>query len=98
MPTKLSEGNIIKFNHENYNSSKEYVVTEVWEREAGTNEFNRMTSYENLFTAKELTDGEYDEQADEISFSTCKAYENSIEEVHINIVGLMRKTYVRSNF
>lgn len=75
---------------------KEFLVLEVKEQQPEMTIGNRTSSYENQIRAIELNeDGTYDENNQEISFSTCYVYKGSIKEENVEIIGEMKKTYIK---
>jgi len=76
---------------------REYLILEVKEQQPRNTIGNRRSSYENMIYAIELKeDGSYDENNQKISFSTCGVYSGSISEWDIEIVGEMKKTYIKN--
>jgi hypothetical protein len=75
--------------------SKEYLIYKIHESQSHITCGNRWSSYENEFYAKELNfNGTYNENGEEIVFSTCGVYIGSINENDIKIIKTMRKTYI----
>ena len=71
-------------------ADKKYVVIGCWEMEA-----NGMTLYQNRFVAKELNeDGTYNDNGEEINFSTAGVYRGSIRESDLTIFKVMKKTFI----
>jgi hypothetical protein len=93
------ENNIYNFSHgvranDVSRAKKNYVITSCWEADHLTIN-GRKGRYENGFVAKELNeDGTYNESGEEIHFSTSGVYRGSVQESDINIVKVMRKTFV----
>jgi hypothetical protein len=71
-------------------ADKKYVVIGCWEMEATS-----MTMYQNRFLAKELNeDGTYNENGEEINFSTAGVYRGSIQESDLTIIKVMKKIFI----
>lgn len=82
---------------DNNRREREYLILAVSEQHPKPTIGNRSSSYENEIHAIELNeDGSYDENNDKISFSTCFVYYSSIMEENIEIVGEMKKMYIRN--
>lgn len=71
-------------------ADKKYVVIACWEMEAAS-----QTPYQNRFLAKELNeDGTYNENGEEINFSTAGIYRGSILESQLTIIKVMKKIFI----
>lgn len=71
-------------------ADKKYVVIGCWEMAAAT-----LTLYQNRFFAKELNeDGTYNENGEEINFSTSGVYRGSIQVSDLTIINVMKKIFI----
>jgi hypothetical protein len=76
-------------------AEKSYVIISAKEELPRNNEYNRKTTYTNRYVAKELNpDNTYNEDGEEIQFSTAHSHSGSIKKEDIIVVGQMKKTFV----
>lgn len=71
-------------------ADKKYVVIGCWEMESTC-----MNLYQNRFLAKELNeDGTYNDNGEEINFSTSGIYRGAVQETDLNIIKVMKKIFI----
>lgn len=93
------ENNIYDFSNGNRDNEisrgqKQYVIISCWEMNPNLYNGIEVTPYQNRFVAKELNeDGSYNENGEEIHFSTSGVYRGSINESDINIIKVMKRTF-----
>lgn len=74
---------------------KRYAIISSWEMNPHLYNGSDVNSYQNRFVAKELNeDGSYNENGEEIYFSTSGVFRGSINECDINIIKIMKKIFI----